>query len=118
MDPSQVTIVTAEPRGREVAAEYGVAFDETALTRDNYRAMLDPRIGGGDFLLNLSVDVSSTALIELCRKKAPFISIPVSSRGPAVIPIRACRPRRARIMRCARARWRCAGGCLAVRPPW
>jgi homospermidine synthase len=69
MDPSQVTIVTAEPRGREVAAEYGVGFDETALTRDNYRAMLDPRIGGGDFLLNLSVDVSSTALVELCSEK-------------------------------------------------
>ena len=31
--------------------------------------MLDPRIGGGDFLLNLSVDVSSTALIELCQEK-------------------------------------------------
>ena len=69
MDPSQVTIVTAEPRGREAAAEYGVAFDETPLTRDNYRAMLDPRIGRGDFLLNLSVDVSSTALIELCSEK-------------------------------------------------
>ena len=66
---AQITIVTAEPRGRDVAAEYGVAFVETVLTRDNYRAMLDPRIGGGDFLLNLSVDVSSTALVELCQQK-------------------------------------------------
>ncbi|HUC71886.1 MAG TPA: saccharopine dehydrogenase C-terminal domain-containing protein [Stellaceae bacterium] len=69
MDPKQITIVTADPRGREVAAEYGVAFDEIPLTRANYRAMLDPRIGRGDFLLNLSVDVSSTALIELCQEK-------------------------------------------------
>ena len=71
--------------------------------------MLDPRIGAGDFLLNLSVDVSSTALIELCRKRARSISTPVSSHGPAAIPIRACHPPRDRIMRCAKARWRCAG---------
>ena len=66
--PDQIAIVTAEPRGRDVAAEYGVAFVETALTRDNYRAVLAPRLGSGDFLLNLSVDVASTALIELCQE--------------------------------------------------
>jgi homospermidine synthase len=66
--PDQITIMTAEPRGREVAAEYGVAFVETTLIRDNYRAALEPRIGRGDFLLNLSVDVASTALIELCQQ--------------------------------------------------
>jgi homospermidine synthase len=65
--PRQITIVTAEPRGREVAAEYGIAFVETALTRDNYRAVLAPRLGPGDFLLNVSVDVSSVALIEFCQ---------------------------------------------------
>jgi homospermidine synthase len=69
IDPAQVTIITAEPRGHEVAAEYGVAFDETPLTRDNFRAVLDRRIGRSDILLNLSVDVSSTALIELCQEK-------------------------------------------------
>ena len=69
IDPAQITIITAEPRGHEVAAEYGVAFDQTALTRDNYLAKLEPVIGRGDFLLNLSVDVSSTALIELCQEK-------------------------------------------------
>jgi homospermidine synthase len=69
IDPAQVTIVTAEPRGRETAREYGIAFEETPLTRDNYRGLLDPKLGRGDFLLNLSVDVSSTALIELCQEK-------------------------------------------------
>src|SRR6266446_4029503 len=68
IDPSQVAILTAEPRGHEVAAEYGVRFIEAALTRENYRALLDPRLGRGDFLLNVSVDVSSVALIELCRE--------------------------------------------------
>ncbi|HTQ33983.1 MAG TPA: saccharopine dehydrogenase C-terminal domain-containing protein [Stellaceae bacterium] len=68
--PERITIVTAEPRGHEVAAEYGVKFVETALTRENYRAILDPLLGAGDFLLNVSVDVSSVALIELCQEKA------------------------------------------------
>jgi homospermidine synthase len=69
IEPAQITIITAEPRGREEAAEYGIAFDQTALTRDNYRTRLAAAIGPGDFLLNLSVDVSSTALIELCQEQ-------------------------------------------------
>jgi homospermidine synthase len=65
--PERITIVTAEPRGHEVAAEYGVRFVETTLTRENYRAVLAPLIASGDFLLNVSVDVASVALIELCQ---------------------------------------------------
>jgi homospermidine synthase len=64
----RITIVTAEPRGSDVAAQYGVRFIETALTRDNYRAVLQPLLAAGDFLLNVSVDVSSLALIELCQE--------------------------------------------------
>jgi homospermidine synthase len=67
--PDQITIISAEPRGHEVAAEYGVRFVETALTRKNYRAVLEDRLRAGDFLLNVSVDVSSVALIELCQGK-------------------------------------------------
>src|SRR4051812_28889792 len=67
--PDQITIITAELRGHQVAEEYGVRFVETALTRDNYRSVLDSWLGAGDFLLNVSVDVSSVALIELCRAK-------------------------------------------------
>ena len=67
MDPGRITIVTAEERGAAVAEEYGVTFVVTPLTRENYRAMLTPLIGAGDFLLNLSVEVSSLALIELAR---------------------------------------------------
>src|SRR5579862_6441303 len=69
MRPEQIVIITAELRGEEVAAQYGVRFVEAALTRDNYRAILDGWVGRGDFLLNVSVDVSSVALIELCREK-------------------------------------------------
>jgi homospermidine synthase len=69
MQPGQITIMTAELRGHEVAREYGVGFVETALTRDNYRSTLEPCLGKGDFLLNVSLDVSSVALIELCCER-------------------------------------------------
>ena len=67
--PDQITIITAESRGQVVAAEYGIRFIETPLTQENYRAILEPRLGHGDFLLNVSVDVSSVALVELCQNK-------------------------------------------------
>src|SRR6516225_3670620 len=67
--PDQITIITAEPRGHDVAAEYGIRFLETPLTQTNYRAILEPHLGDGDFLLNVSVDVSSVALIALCQQK-------------------------------------------------
>jgi len=69
MPKDRITIITAEERGREVAAEYGIRFAIDPITRDNYRDVLTPLLGEGDFLLNLSVDVSSVALIELARER-------------------------------------------------
>jgi homospermidine synthase len=65
----RITIISAEPRGDNVAAQYGVRFVETALTRQNYRGVLEPLLNSGDFLLNVSVEVSSVALVELCQEK-------------------------------------------------
>ncbi len=39
------------------------------MTRDNFKRVLDPLVGRGDFLLNVSVDVSTIALIKLCAEK-------------------------------------------------
>ena len=55
--------------GQAEAAEYGVKFIVNPLTRENYRQVLEPLLGRGDFLLNLSVDVSSLALIKLAHEK-------------------------------------------------
>jgi homospermidine synthase len=65
----RITIVSAEDAGREEAGHFGVKFIKAALTRDNYRRTLEPLLSGGDFLLNLSVDVSSVALLELARER-------------------------------------------------
>jgi homospermidine synthase len=64
--PDQVTIVTKDDAGEKVAAEYGARFVRQSLTRENFKKVLDPLVGRGDFLLNLSVDVSSVALIQFC----------------------------------------------------
>jgi len=65
----RITILSAGDAGRAEADQYGVKFVEIALDRDNYRRVLLPLISAGDFLLNLSVDVSSVALIELARER-------------------------------------------------
>jgi homospermidine synthase len=65
----RITIVTAEDAGRPEAERFGIKFVKSRLTRDNYRKVLLPLLGAGDFLLNLSVDVSSLALIRLARER-------------------------------------------------
>lgn len=67
--PERITIVSAEDAGREEAAEFGVRFIREPLTRENHRRVLDPLLGRGDFLLNVSVDVSSIALIRLAWER-------------------------------------------------
>jgi homospermidine synthase len=64
-----VTIVTAEEQGREIAAEFGARFIVEPLTHANYRKVLGPLLTAGDFLLNLSVDVSSVDLVEFAQEK-------------------------------------------------
>lgn len=69
LTPDRVTIVTAETRGQKEAELYGVRFIHEPVTRSNYRTLLEPLLGPGDALVNLSVDVSSVALIELARER-------------------------------------------------
>lgn len=66
--PSQITIVNSDERGRAVAEALGVTYTVSPLTRENFASVLSQLVGQGDFLLNLSVDVSSVALIGFCRE--------------------------------------------------
>jgi homospermidine synthase len=67
--PDRITIVTAENSGRAEADQFGVKFVKVPLTPENYRQVLEPLLAPGDFLLNLSVDVSSIALVTLARER-------------------------------------------------
>ena len=67
--PSErVTIVTGDSRGENVARELGVRFIIHPLLPGNYEEVVRSYIGAGDFLVNVSVDVSSAALIEHCQR--------------------------------------------------
>lgn len=67
--PERITIIAADDLGRAEAEEFGIKFVNNALTRENYKRVLEPLVGRGDFLLNVSVDVSSLALIKFCWEK-------------------------------------------------
>ena len=68
LSPTQVTAIAADDLGSEIAKEYGITLKVNPLTPDNYRFILPLLVGPGDLLLNLSVDVSSIALIEWCQE--------------------------------------------------
>ncbi|HEX7777508.1 MAG TPA: saccharopine dehydrogenase NADP-binding domain-containing protein [Parvibaculum sp.] len=69
MGAGRIVIVTGDERGRAEAEAQGIRFVVAPLTKENYAATLTPLLDGGDFLLNLSVDVSSVALMEFCRQR-------------------------------------------------
>jgi homospermidine synthase len=65
----RITIVSADERGAEVATHYGVKFVVDPIVPGNLESRLAPLVGQGDFLINVSVDVSSIALIEFCQAR-------------------------------------------------
>ena len=69
MPTDRISIITGHERGRAEAEAYGVRYEINPLTRDNYRAILGARLDAGDLLINLSVDVASSALIGFCCEK-------------------------------------------------
>ncbi|MCU0938825.1 MAG: saccharopine dehydrogenase NADP-binding domain-containing protein, partial [Burkholderiaceae bacterium] len=64
---ARIVVIDPDDSCRRLAELEGVRFEKIALRPDNYRKVLTPLIGGG-FVVNLSVDVSSVALIKLCRE--------------------------------------------------
>jgi len=69
ISPRQILIIAADERGKEIADNYGVPFHLQTITPENYRDLLDSTLREGDFLLNLSINVGSSAVIECCAQK-------------------------------------------------
>jgi homospermidine synthase len=67
--PERITILAADEAGREELEKYGIRFVLERLTRENFRRALEPLVGRGDFVLNVSVDVSSIALVRYCWER-------------------------------------------------
>jgi len=61
-------IVAADEAGKKTAGSLGIEFVVEQITPENYKAVLKKHLSTGDFLLNLSVEVSSNDLITWCEK--------------------------------------------------
>jgi homospermidine synthase len=70
--PAQVKIIKATEDTSGVAAALGVEVLVQALSEGNHEAVLEPLVGAGDLLLNVSIDVASLALVRFCWKRDVF----------------------------------------------
>ena len=64
----RMLVIDPDDSARAIAENEGIRFRKLALTRENLRTELEPLLKGGGFLVNLSVEVSSVALVTLCRE--------------------------------------------------
>jgi homospermidine synthase len=66
-DIASIRAFAADARGMGVAQQYGVLFALHPLAADNYQDVLAPVLAPGDLLINVSVNVSSLALMTWCQ---------------------------------------------------
>src|SRR3954454_1491276 len=69
IQPEQITIITANAFGREIAGTLGVKFIVEPIRSDTYVAQYDKYLSEGDFLVNASYDVNSLDTIEYCQQR-------------------------------------------------
>ena len=70
-DRSRVVVIDPDDRDRALLDERGLRYVQAAVTKENYRELLTPLLTNGEgqgFCVNLSVDTSSVALMELARE--------------------------------------------------
>jgi homospermidine synthase len=70
-DKSRAVIIEPVYKHKAMAEKHGFRFINAELTRENYVEILSPLLqngGGQAFLVNLSVDTSSVAMMRLCRE--------------------------------------------------
>ncbi len=74
-DRSKMTVIDPDDTHRQMAEVEGITFIKEAVTKENYRELLTPLLTAGSdraFVVNLSVDVSSVAMMELCKDTNSF----------------------------------------------
>src|SRR6202521_753914 len=74
-DKARLAVIDPDDADREILDVRGIRFIHQAVTRDNYRDLLALPLTAGrgqGFCVNLSVDTSSVAIMELCREIGAF----------------------------------------------
>jgi homospermidine synthase len=69
MAAGRVTVISRSADKSGIAQEFGANFVVQPLDEGNFETVLDRHLTEGDFLLNLSVDVSSLALMMFCWRR-------------------------------------------------
>ncbi len=71
-DKSKLVVIDPSDKDRKLLDERGIRFIQEALVKSNYREILTPLLksekGKRAFCVNVSVDVSSLEVIQLCRE--------------------------------------------------
>jgi homospermidine synthase len=70
-DRSRMVVIDPSDVGRNLLDERGIRFEKIAITPENHREVLTPLLTEGEgqgFCVNLSVDVSSLAIMKLTRE--------------------------------------------------
>ena len=69
-DKARLTVIAPDDTDRALLDERGIRFMHLGLTRENFVDVLTPLLTEGDrqaLVINLSVDVSSVAMVRLCK---------------------------------------------------
>lgn len=69
LHPEQITILSPESNGNQLAISYGITFLKCKLTENNYSNVLSKKLTKGDCLINLALGVSSLDLLIWCQKQ-------------------------------------------------
>jgi homospermidine synthase len=70
-DKARLTVIDPEDKDRHLLDERGITFVKKAVTRDDFVDLLKPLLilgGGQPFVVNLSIEVSSAAIMRLCHE--------------------------------------------------
>jgi homospermidine synthase len=70
-DRARITIIDPDASGKALAEKEGITFLEQNVTKTNHKALLKPLLTAGPgsaFIVNLSVDVESLAIMRLARE--------------------------------------------------
>jgi homospermidine synthase len=69
-NPKNITIIDPSDANKYIADKEGITFVKKGLTRSNYKSVLKPLLTAGPgqaFIINLTVDVGSTDIMQLAR---------------------------------------------------
>ncbi len=70
--PDRIRVISANADDENITTKYGITHQQVSLTKENYRSVIEPHLKKGDFMVNLSVNVSSLDLMALCHEKEVF----------------------------------------------